>query len=90
MEKHELRESLEALHRELANLDTVDEGSRKALRKTAKEIEKILAQSREDPTEHHRTLMERLQEETTEFETSHPDLAALMQRAIDALTNMGI
>ena len=90
LEKRELRESLEALHRQLADVDSLDEGSRDALLRIADDIEKILGQSEEGPTEHHTSLMERLREETTEFETSYPDLAALMQRAIDALTNMGI
>ena len=42
MEKHELRESLEALHRQLAGMDSVDEASREALRRIANDIEKIL------------------------------------------------
>lgn len=90
MEKDRLRESLETLHRELRNIQSVDEASRSILRDLMNDIAEILERPEEAPSERHATLMGRLRESTRHFKASHPEVASVFERAIDTLSSMGI
>ena len=90
MKKRELRESLESLRGELGRIDSVDETSRDLLEHLLRDISEILERSEEEPSEKHAGLLERLEQSTQNLEAAHPDLSAVLQRAINALADMGI
>jgi hypothetical protein len=90
MKESELRRSLETLHRELERVECVDESSKALLEELMGEIGEILERSEEAPSDRHAGLLEKLRSSTDSLEAAHPDLTAVLQRAIDALANMGI
>lgn len=90
MKRRELREALEQLQADIRNLDAVDEASKDLLNSLMGDISDVLERSEEDPGDRHRGLLDRLREATGHFKASHPDLSAVMERAMDTLSNMGI
>ena len=89
MEKQELREKLEELHRALRDADAVGSESRELLEALVADIQRVLERdSREEPEPE--SLAERLREVVEEFEESHPTLTEAAGRVIDALAKMGI
>jgi len=87
----ELREHLQALQKELANTDAVDGDARELLERLLADIQSILDRSEEEEDPQSRgSLVERLENATREWETSHPTLATAIGRVMDTLANMGI
>lgn len=90
MEKHTLRETLQQLHEELEEGPKVDDNVRELLRSVMQDIQHLLDEEGGQSTSHHRSLVGRIEEATTYFEASHPNLTAAAGRVIDALSSMGI
>ena len=63
---------------------------RELLRSVMQDIQRLLDEEGGQSTPHHRSLIGRIEEATTHFEASHPNLTAAAGRVIDALSSMGI
>ena len=85
-----LRESLEALHNELASIESVDEEGRELLRILGDDIQKLLDKTGPGESRQRTSLVERLTQGIDYFEGSHPTLALAMKKVIETLSNMGI
>ena len=84
-----IRAALNELERELSGLDSVDPETRTMLEEARHEIE--MALHKEDPGQiAHESLAERLETAAQTFQVSHPTLAGVVQRTIDALGQLGI
>jgi predicted nucleic acid-binding Zn-ribbon protein len=83
-ESAELARRLAELKAELARTESVDPKSRELLEQVQQEIENVL-----DAPEAG-SLRARLEAAIQHFETSHPDLTAIMGRVMDQLSNLGI
>jgi hypothetical protein len=68
----------------------LSDDDRELMTRLSADLESLLDQPRRLPPHHHRSLIERLQESTTRFEVSHPDLTNLMAQVIQKLADMGI
>ncbi len=87
MPKQRLSETLSKLHQELAAEPTLDSETTDQLKTVLADIEGLLAASE---AEGHESLVERLSEATSDFETSHPRLSAAVAQLADALSGMGL
>ena len=89
MGEQHLRETLEQLHTELQNADTIDDRSRELLHSVLADIEELLErkQKRDIPPE---STIERLREAVSAFENTHPALTTAIGRVADALAGLGI
>ena len=87
MPETRLRETLEALHEELAHAEPVDEEARALLGEVLEDIHALL--DGPDP-DAHEGLLERLQTATRRFEESHPSITDAVGRVASALANLGI
>lgn len=84
-----LRAALTELEQELSGLDALDAPTRAMLEEARHEIETAL--SKQDPAQiEHVSLVDRLETAAETFQVSHPTLAGVVQRMIDALGQMGI
>ena len=83
-ESAELARRLVELKAELARTQSVDPKSRELLEQVQQEIETVLDAPEEG------SLRARLEAAIQHFETSHPDLTAIMGRVMDQLANLGI
>ena len=90
MEKYQLHETLQQLHEELEETPKVDDNVRELLRSVMQDIQRLLDEEGGPSTLHHRSLIGRLEEATTHFEASYPNLTAAAGRVIEALSSMGI
>ena len=88
MDQQQLREKLAQLHDELERTDSVDESTRQVLADLSKDIRDLLDRPHEDIDR--RSLNKRLRADLVRFESAHPKLTAAMERAIDALVQMGV
>lgn len=82
----ELARRLAELQAELARTQNVDPKSRELLEHVQQDIESVLDRSDAEQG----SLRARLEAAIEHFETSHPDLTAIMGRVMDQLANMGI
>ena len=90
MEQNELREKLTALHEELARADDVDDDTRELLAHLSGDIQALLDRPGALDDGRYGSLTARLRGSLARFETSHPMLTAAMERAVDALVQMGV
>jgi hypothetical protein len=90
MPRNHLNEMLEALRSELEHTrsDDVDERSRELLREVIDDARVLVAD--ESSESEPQTVLDRLRAATQDFEDSHPDLAAAVNRVAGALSNLGI
>ena len=84
-----LRTTLSDLEQELAELDSLDAETRAILDLASREIHAALQKS-EHPFPGHPTLVARLTSAAERFEVSHPNVAGVLHRMIDALGQLGI
>ena len=84
-----LRTTLHDLERELTELDAVDTETRAMLDLASREIRAALQKS-EHPLPGHPTLVAKLTTAAERFEVSHPNVAGVLHRVIDALGQLGI
>jgi Domain of unknown function (DUF4404) len=82
MSEQQLYAQLEQLREELAAADSMDAARRERLLKLIEEMEAGL----EEDT----GLVERMETAVAEFEVSHPTLAAVMNKVIETLGNIGV
>lgn len=90
MEPQQLREKLTELHDELAKADTLDDNTRMILADLRKDIQDLLDQPEAENAERYGTLTGQLRASLAHFESTHPHLTGAMERAIDALVQMGV
>ena len=90
MEKDQLHETLQQLHRELEHAEEVEDTTRELLQSLMGDIQKVLEGTSEQSLPQHRSLIERLKDATQHFEDEHPRLTTAVGRVIDTLSNMGI
>lgn len=86
MTERRLREVLDELHQELERSDSIDDETRALLRDARSDIEEALVETPEKAS----SARGRLGEALERFEGEHPDAVALIQRVLDALSNVGI
>ena len=89
MDKQQLHTTLEQLHAELQQIESVDENELQILQKLMSDIEKLVKAG--DSDHHHiARLDEGLREGIELLEASHPRTTMLMGQLIDALAKIGI
>ena len=88
MDKQQFHNSLEQLHGELQQIQSVDEGEQQLLQTLMKDIKKLIEAGEID---HHVNdqLGKGLKQAVERFEASHPQSTMLMGQVIDALAKMG-
>ena len=89
MDKQQLREQLEQLHAELAQVKTLDSTEAEMLQRLAGEIREVLEREENHPR-HYSGLGERLKETVARLEASHPRATERMRQVIDQLAYLGI
>ena len=87
MSEDKLRQELERLRAEAANLAEDDTAGRERLNRVIEQLEKRLAEDQENDDE---TLFDQLQESISHFETEHPRATAILNDIMVTLSNMGI
>jgi hypothetical protein len=86
-----LKAALTDLHAELEGVETVDPELRTMLEGTMAEINRALESPAEEETpEQEESLSGRLTESVKDFEESHPNIAGILERMVDILSQMGI
>lgn len=90
MSNEKFRRSLERLHRELQEADSLDEETRRLLTHVDSDIQQILEEEVDEPSEAHLSLNDRLREAVGSVESTNPDLTETMRQIITTLSNMGI
>ena len=84
-----LRQAVTELEEQLHTQQPLDEPTRALLQEAASEIQSALKD--QNPTQlEHQSLAERLKDAVQGFEADHPRLAAIVNRTIDVLGQMGI
>ena len=89
MDKQQLREQLEQLHAELAQVKTLDSTEAEMLQRLAGDIREVLEREENHPR-HYSGLGERLKETVVRLEASHPRATERMRQVIDQLAYLGI
>lgn len=86
MSEQQLRQELERLKQEAANLPTDDEAGRERLHNLIEKLEKRLAEGEEDDE----GLFDQIQDAVSHFEAEHPRATAILNDIMVTLSNMGI
>lgn len=89
MEQQKLRELLETLHRELEQVDSIDETTEVVLSNLRDDMQKLLAE-KAGTIHENESLVERMGEAVDHFEAGHPKLSMTIQHVLDSLANMGL
>jgi hypothetical protein len=93
-DQQQLRDTLARLHAELEQTDALDDNTRNTLQHLMRDIQALLEREGQETAEEsagrYNSLTGRLRAAVAEFEASHPNLTASMERAIDALVQMGV
>jgi ElaB/YqjD/DUF883 family membrane-anchored ribosome-binding protein len=90
MSEPHVMELLNELHAKLQDVKSISENDRQLLTELSADIESLLARSGGLAAEHHRSVIERLQESITRFEVTHPDLTNVMAQVSKVLADRGI
>ena len=90
MDKTQLHERLEQLHRELQQIECVDETEQQTLQKLMSDIEKLTRSRDSSQQPAYERLGEGLRQGIEQFEASHPRATMLMGQVADALAKIGI
>ncbi|HJZ68704.1 MAG TPA: DUF4404 family protein [Blastocatellia bacterium] len=90
MDKEQLHNTLVELHRELQQIESVDEHERQILQQLMTDIRKLTGSRDSDQLHAPDRLVEELTEGIERFEASHPQATMLMGQVADALAKMGI
>jgi hypothetical protein len=92
MDEHSqrLRATIAELERELRSADVVDADTRAMLQEAVEEIQSALHSNTVAAASEPHTLGERLNQTAADFDVSHPTLAGLLRRVVDALSQIGI
>lgn len=90
MEQQKLREQLEALHRELEQVESIDAATADALGSLRDDIRKLVDNEAAEAIHEDDSLVERLSEAVSDFEEDHPKLSMTIQYVLDTLARMGL
>ncbi|REJ73639.1 MAG: DUF4404 family protein [Planctomycetota bacterium] len=91
MPQEELKKNLASLHEELARSPSVDPELRVLLARLAEDIDDVLHPAAPPPeTTENDSLVDRVKHAAEHFEESHPQLAALIGRMAESLSQLGI
>ena len=85
----QLRATVRELEQELAEVDSLDPATREVLSQAARDIQSALGASAPERLKSP-GITARLRDAASDFETSHPTLAGVLERVIDALGQLGI
>lgn len=85
MTQSQLRQTLEQLHAELDQAQTVDEESRQLMQHLMADIQTVL---KEPSASARNTLRQRLDIAVGQFEESHPDLTMTIKQVLDHLAQV--
>jgi regulator of replication initiation timing len=88
MEQQKLRELLETLHKELEQVDSVDNNTVAVLTNLREDISKLVSDD-VGAMHENESLMQRMSEAVDHFEAGHPKLSMTIQHVLDSLANMG-
>lgn len=88
MDQEHLHQTLESLHRELADTTDLDPKSRELLETVLRDIQRAMNRDADHDPAH--GMVDRLRDAVTAFEGTHPFLATLIGRVADGLANLGI
>lgn len=78
--EHRIKKALEELHEELTRIGSDSPQLQRLQEKTGRALE----------ADEHLPLVEEIRDETREFEVSHPQLTALLNNVMNALSGLGI
>ena len=84
-----IRSIIGELESELSSLDSVDPGTRPAMKEVVADIQSALGESGTGELSE-KSLADRLQDAESQFEASHPTLSGILLRFVDALGQLGI
>lgn len=91
MNRDEMLATLQNLHNALESADDVDQETRALLQTVTRDIEDVLQRGQDSDVETPpETLSEQLRETLIEFEARHPQIAGMLERITDGLSNLGI
>jgi DNA-binding transcriptional LysR family regulator len=95
MNREELLEALQSLHKELEAGQELDEETRRMLQTVTNDIHDVLDQKASPPDDDstnnaENTVSDRLRETLIEFEARYPQIGGLLERLTNGLSNMGI
>jgi len=90
MEKQQLNEMLNNLHKELEQVDSVDETTISVLSALREDIQHLLSEKGAGTSEEQEPISERLGEAINHFEADHPKLSMAIQHLLDSLAKMGL
>lgn len=85
-----LREMLSDLDKELDSLESLDEPTRTVLEEAKRDIEEALEKHDSPSQWEPQSIVDRLNDATEQFEVTHPTLTGIIQRMINALSQLGI
>ncbi len=88
MEQQKLRELLGTLHRELEQVESIDETTEVVLSNLRADMQRLLDE-KVGTIHEDESLMERMNEALDHFETDHPKLSLTIQHILDSLAKMG-
>jgi len=97
MDKSEILKTLEKVHAELADAESIDEETRQLLTTLTEDIQRLSEQSDEasaenvePPSAEVQDLAAQVQDLVLKFETDHPQLTTALNQVAGALANLGI
>ncbi len=90
MDQQHLRDTLDQLHAEIRQVDTVDDATRAVLLDLIADIQALMERPDAMAAQHVHPLRERLRNNVTYFEITHPRLSASISQALDALVQLGV
>ena len=89
MDKVQLHQKLELLHKELQEVDSPDSKDREILRRLAEDIRRILESEKTD-LERYQGLTDRLKDGISRVEAAHPQGTMRMRQILDQIAFLGI
>jgi len=90
MEKSELRQTLERVHAELADAQSVDDETRQLLTRLTDDIRRLSEQDGGATAESVDPLAGQVQDLVLQFESDHPKLTTALNQVAGALADLGI
>jgi hypothetical protein len=90
MPNQELKDMLDRIDRAIESAKSVDEEGQTRLREVRQDIQDLLDRSEKEELQVEHSTLERLEENISYFEVSHPDLTMLLSELATILSNAGI
>jgi hypothetical protein len=89
MDKQNLHDRLEQLHREMQEIESIDQNERHTLDQLIADIRKLQEQSEGHTSHEYSRLRDRLKGSVARLEASHPTVTLVMGQVIDQLARWG-